>query len=105
MSTDAPIACSLSADELPERVREIRDIGRDALLSVDRAGAMRFRADRATRERLEAVIAAESACCASLSFDLRDDGDGLLLSITGPPTAEPLARDLVHAFARTEESR
>lgn len=103
MSNETPIACSLSAEELPKRLREMRDIGRDALRSVDRDGAMRFRAGRATRDRLEAVIAAESACCAFLSFDLRDDGDDLVLSIAGPSTAEPLARDLVHAFAGTEE--
>jgi hypothetical protein len=104
MSSDTPIACSLSADELPRRLDEMRGIGRDALLSVDADGAMHFRADHKTRERLEAVIAAESSCCAFLSFELRDEGEELVLSIAAPASAEPLARDLVHAFAGIAEA-
>jgi hypothetical protein len=105
MSAEIPIACSLSAAELPARLGEMRAIGRDALLSVDRDGAMHFRAGKATRQRLEAVVAAESRCCAFLSFDLRDDGDELVLSIAGPPGAEALALDLVDAFAGSAETR
>ena len=105
MSSDTPIACTLSADELPKRLAEMRGIGTDALRSVDAEGAMHFRADHETRERLEAVIAAESSCCAFLSFDLRDEGDELVLSIAAPEGGEPLARDLVAAFAGTSETR
>jgi hypothetical protein len=105
MSSEAPIACSLSADELPKRLAEMRGIGMDALLSVDANGAMRFRADPETRQRLEAVIAAESSCCAFLSFHLRDERDELVLSIAAPEGAEPLARALLDAFAGTAEAR
>ena len=34
MTTEIPIACSLSADELPKRLEEMSAIGRDALLGV-----------------------------------------------------------------------
>jgi hypothetical protein len=105
MSSETPIACSLSADELPSRLAEMRGIGMDALLSVDADGVMHFRADHQTRERLEAVIAAESSCCAFLSFDLRDEREELVLSIAAPEGAEPLGRDLVAAFAATAEAR
>jgi hypothetical protein len=105
MSSDTPIACSLSADELPKRLAEMRGIGMDALLSVDANGVMHFRADHETRQRLEAVIAAESSCCAFLSFNLRDEREELLLSIAAPEGAEPLARDLVDAFAGAAEAR
>ena len=104
MDTDAPIACSLSSDELPERLAELEAIGRDALLSVDPDGTLRFRADAATRERLEAVIAAESRCCAFLNFDLRDQANELVLRIGAPEGAEPLAFDLVEAFAAGKEA-
>jgi hypothetical protein len=99
MNTDTPIACSLSAEELPNRLAAISAIGRDSLLSVSADGALRFRAEADTRDRLEAVIAAESECCSFLSVDLREEAGELLLTITGPGEAEALVSDLVHAFA------
>lgn len=104
MDTDAPIACSLSSDELPERLAELEALGREALLSVSSNGALRFRADAATRERLEAVIAAESRCCSFLSFDLNERKGELVLTIGAPEGAEPLAFDLVNAFAAGKEA-
>jgi hypothetical protein len=99
MTTDAPIACSLSADELPKRLAEMTAIGKDALLSVSPDGTLRFRGDDETRERLEGIIAAESQCCSFLRFGLTEDADALVLSVTAPEGAEPLAWDLVNAFA------
>jgi hypothetical protein len=99
MTPETPIACSLSADELPRRLAEMRAIGRKSLLSVDPEGTLRFRADDATRRRLRDVIAAESRCCGFLGLDLREDRGGLTLTITAPEGAEPLASDLVDAFA------
>ena len=104
MDRDAPIACSLSNDELPERLAELEAIGRDALLSVSPDGALRFRADPAIRARLEAVIAAESRCCSFLNFDLREQAGELVLRIGAPEGAEPLAFDLVNAFAAGKEA-
>jgi hypothetical protein len=101
MSSDLPIACSLSADELPRRLAEIGAIGREALRSVEPDCVLRFGADPSTRDRLEAVIAAESECCRFLTFHLREDGDELLLSIRAPDGAEPLVRQLIDAFAST----
>ena len=105
MTSDTPIACSLTADEMPRRLDEMRAIGKDALLSVDSGGAMHFRADDETRERVRAIVAAESSCCPFLTFDLRDDAGELVLSIDAPAGAEPLAQDLVDAFAGTAEVR
>jgi hypothetical protein len=99
MTGETPIACSLSAEELPARVAEIRAIGADALLGVDGPGALRFRNNEATRGRLEAIVAAESECCGFLAFELKAVGDELELRITGPEGAEALADDLAQAFA------
>ena len=55
---------------------------------------MRFRADETTRERLEAIIAAEATCCSFLRFELADEADTLTLTITAPAGAEPVAHDL-----------
>ena len=99
MTSDTPIACLLSAEDLPARLAEIRAIGADALLGVDGGGALRFRNDDATRTRLGAIVAAESECCSFLGFDLRADGEQLELRITAPAGAEALAEELVRAFA------
>jgi hypothetical protein len=99
MTTHPQIACSLSAAELPKRLAEMAAIGNDSLLSVSREGVLRFRSDRGTRERLEAIIAAESACCSFLGFDLREEAGELVLTVTAPEGVEPLAFDLVNAFA------
>jgi hypothetical protein len=99
MTGETPIACSLSAGELPARLAEIQAIGADALLAVDGPGALRFRNDEPTRGRLEAIVAAESECCGFLAFELKAVGDELKLRITGPEGAEALADDLAQAFA------
>ena len=99
MTEETPIACSLSAEELPARLAEIRAIGADALLAVDGPGALRFRNDEVTRRRLEAIVAAESECCAFLAFELKAVGDEFELRVTAPEGAEALADDLVQAFA------
>jgi hypothetical protein len=99
MTRETPIACSLSAEELPARLAEMRAIGRDALLAVTLEGALRFSGDDATRQRLETIIAAESQCCPFLRFELADDRGELVLSVTAQEGAEPVARDLVNAFA------
>jgi hypothetical protein len=103
MTQDLPIACSLNASDLRARLDEIGALGRDALLSTDAGGTMRFRADKATRERLAAIIDAEATCCSFLRFELADEGDTLTLTITAPAGAEPVAHDLTAAFARQAE--
>jgi hypothetical protein len=90
-----PIACSLSGPELKERLAEISAAGEHAVRVGDE---LRFPADAATRERLEAIIAAESRCCAFLSFDLRESGDELVLTIDAPAEAKPIAAELIEAF-------
>lgn len=104
MDTETPIACSLSGGELSERLAELAAIGRDSLLSMSPDGSLSFRADPSTRARLEAVIAAEARCCSFLDFDLREQASELVLKIGAPKGAEPLAFDLVNAFAAGKEA-
>jgi hypothetical protein len=98
MDSNKPIACTLSAADLSARVAEMNRLGRDALLSVDGAGTLRFRADTETRARLEAIVAAETECCPFLDFDLREEGGALVLELRAPQGAEPVVADLVSAF-------
>jgi hypothetical protein len=64
-----------------------------------RQAALRFRATPRIRERLEAIVIAESQCCAFLTFDLRDVSEGVELTITAPSGAEPILDDLVTSFS------
>ena len=103
MTMDSPIACSLNASDLRARLDEIGALGRDALLSTEGTEPCASGPTSTTRERLEAIIAAEASCCSFLRFKLTDEGDTLTLTITAPAGAEPVAHDLTAAFARQAE--
>jgi hypothetical protein len=99
---DRPIACTLNASDLQHRLAEIAQVGADGLSSQsvqDGRHVLRFRADDATHERLNAIVAAEADCCSSLDLALTEDGDELVLTIAAPSDARPLADDLARAFA------
>jgi hypothetical protein len=102
MPAEPPIACSLSATELPERLAEMAAVGRAALLDVRDAGPhaeLRFAAGPGVRDRLEAIRAAESQCCAFLDIALSDEPGTVVLTIDAPEGAEAILAELVDAFA------
>ena len=96
------IACTLSPAEMRQREADIRTLGRDALLGVERSERhvlLRFRSDPATRARVEAIVAAESDCCAFMDFELSVTGDAIALRVAAPAGAEPAVRRLADLFA------
>ncbi len=96
-----PIACSLTVDEVPDRLAQIAALGEAALQSAEVQGAravLRFRARPGTREQLEALVAAEAKCCAFLQMDLGDAPGAVVLTIRSEPGGEPVLADLVGAF-------
>jgi hypothetical protein len=102
MSTEPPIACTLSASEMPARRAEMAAIAAD-LVSADVHEAhavLRFGPAPATRERVAAFVAAESRCCAFLRMQLRHDPEALTLTIDGPAGSEPVLGEMVAALAR-----
>jgi hypothetical protein len=101
MSTDEPIACSLGAADLEQRLAAIAAVGADSLIARkvdDGRHLLRFRADATTRHRLEEIVAAEAQCCAFLDLSLSDEGGELLLSIAAPSDAQAVADGLAAAF-------
>lgn len=101
MSTELPIGCTLTAAELPARLAEMRSIGEDALTSATcegRRAELRFRSVAGAAERLGAIVAAESACCAFLDLRLSGDDAGLLLTIEAPAGGQPVVSELVATF-------
>jgi hypothetical protein len=106
MPEELPVACTLSAAELPVRKAQIAALGREALLDARVDGpraSLRFAAGAAVRERVERFAEAESRCCAFLSFEVKDGPDEVRLTIAAPPEAEAVLAELVAAFESERE--
>jgi hypothetical protein len=104
MSKDLPIACSLTGAELPARLAEMAALGRDALIDrrvEGRSARLRFAAGAGAgvRERVDAIAAAESECCAFLTLTVADEPDAVVLRIDAPEGAEAVMVELVDAFS------
>jgi AcrR family transcriptional regulator len=102
MNYPAPATCSLGAGALEERLAAIAAIGADSLIShhaEDNRHLLCFRADAATRQRLDEIVAAEAECCSSLELSLDRKEDELVLTIAAPRQSQVLADGLAGAFA------
>jgi hypothetical protein len=96
-----PIACTLAPADMPGRLREIAALGREALARVEQDGAtatLRFAGGADVARRLDAVVAAESHCCAFLSFERTDHGNAHVLRIAAPEDGAFMVDALVAAF-------
>jgi hypothetical protein len=95
MSQESPIACTLSAADRPARAASSRELGERALIGLevrDRRALLRFQGER---EAVDALVAAERACCGFFEFATARDGDVTELEIRTPAGGEPLLRALV----------
>jgi hypothetical protein len=102
MAGTPPIACTLDASERPQREREIRELGRDALFAVTRDAhttVLLFRPDLDVRERVEAIARAEGGCCAFLGFEVAEAADAIKLTIVAPNGGEAMMTELASMFA------
>lgn len=101
MTKEEPVACSLGATDLEQRLTEIAEVGAEGLIDSKADGnrhLLRFRLDATTRRRLEAIIAAEAACCAFLDLSLSERDGALVVSIDAPEAARGVADGLAAAF-------
>ena len=96
---DLPLACSLDASALEDRLAEMRALGRDSLIAADERGVLRFRATPEARLRLERIVAVEAECCPFLGLELHEHDGELRLEVSAPAGAEPVAAGLVEAFS------
>jgi hypothetical protein len=95
MPRDTVIACSLDAENRAARIATARDLGEQALVGLeisDRRARLRF---RGVHDRVDALVAAERACCAFFEFTTTRRGEHTELEIRTPAGGEPLLRGLV----------
>jgi hypothetical protein len=91
--TSEPIACTLTPDGMTARRALIDALSADGLLhraATDAGLRVRLRDTPDIERRTRELIAAESSCCAFLTFDLQRADDALVLDIIGPPDARPV---------------
>lgn len=99
-SLNVPIACSLEAGSLKERLASIAALNARALQAARREDlTLILDYDRAAADEVQRMVDAEKSCCAFLAFDLKDVGDQLRLTIIAPPQAREAAEMLFEPFA------
>lgn len=90
---DPPIACTLTPEGMNARLALIDALAADGLLDripTDTGLRVRLRDTPDIEQRTRELVAAESACCAFLEFDLRHEDGQLMLEISGPEDARPV---------------
>jgi hypothetical protein len=91
--SDLPIACTLDAAQLRDRVRVIDALVSDALIDqepIDGGLRTRFHAHEGIEGRVRELVAGEARCCAFLTFAIGHGPGELWLDITGPAEARPV---------------
>lgn len=104
--TDTPIACTLDPARMKQRGEEIRALGRGALTALEhgeRHVTLRFRPGPEVRERVEAVVAAESECCGFLDFTVAPAQDATVVTIVSPQAGAPVMHELADLFSADVE--
>jgi hypothetical protein len=93
MSTELPIACTLSPDGFAARMSLIDALAADGLITraaTAHGVRVRLRDTPEIERRVRELVAAESECCAFLDFTLGRDDDAIVLEIAGPDEARPV---------------
>ncbi|GAA4477871.1 hypothetical protein [Gluconacetobacter asukensis] len=95
----APIACMLDGDSYRQRMVWIADLNARALKAA-RRDDLRLTLDYAPSAiaDIRRLIAQEQACCAFLSFDLKNRPDTLTLVVTAPEAARDAAETIFAMF-------
>ena len=99
--TALPVACTLNAADLKERVASIQMLTRNALVSFEQKGlALRLRYKPEAATQVRAMVAGEQQCCAFLQFEVRGDENGIEVFVTAPESARDAAGELGSQFTR-----
>ena len=93
MSTEIPIACTLTPDGFTARMRLMDALAADGLIDrtdTERGVRVRLRDTPEIERRARELVAAESECCAFLDFQLAREDGVIVLEVSGPEDARPV---------------
>ena len=96
-----PLACTLGPTDAAARGEELRALGAHGLVDVREEpgrAVLRFRAEPGIRRRVEAIVAAESECCAFLDFRLEHGAEATVLTVSSPHGGGEAVQMLAAAF-------
>ena len=100
-----PIACTLTAGDLRNRLAWIAAFNRDALRGYDRADlTLRLRYAPHAVQQVGELMRQEQACCAFLTFEMHEEPDAVTLTITAPEAARSTVDALFEAFLTARRS-
>ncbi len=99
-SIEIPIACTLDAGNLKERLGWIGQLNARSLRGSQR-GDLNLILDYAPEAigEVREMVAGEQACCAFLAFAIDERADIVRVTITAPETAREAAEALFEPFA------
>jgi hypothetical protein len=95
------IACSLGAEDYRERLSRIRKLGEAAFLGLEArpdGAVLSFRNSQQVQAELSSIVDAEADCCSFLDLSVHSEAERLILTISSPPDAMPVVRDLTVSF-------
>ncbi|MGD8568506.1 MAG: hypothetical protein PVJ39_10490 [Gammaproteobacteria bacterium] len=96
------VACTLTSDEQQQRKTELRVTVLKHLVStqeVDNGFKLIFNESPTLRDSLETLVKLENQCCGFLTFSISASGNGLSLSIEGPPEAKAAIQAFLDTLA------
>ncbi len=82
---EVPVACSLNASDLTDRMNRwnvLTDQAKPVVTSTDTGLRLAFLPNQGVAEELTALAELERACCAFASWTVRADADGVVLDIS-----------------------
>jgi hypothetical protein len=98
-----PIACTLTAGDLRDRLAWISMLNRDALRGYDRADlTLRLRYAPQAVQHVRNLMRQEQACCAFLTFEIHEQPDEVTLTIKAPERARATIDALFGPFLPTK---
>jgi hypothetical protein len=93
--TDLPIACTLTAEERPARITQLAAFD---VVDARVTGRVAVRRDPRNETALADFVSAEQECCPFFDLRVEVEENALVLTVGGPPDAEPMIAQLVEAF-------
>ncbi|MBI3710222.1 MAG: hypothetical protein HY246_21465 [Proteobacteria bacterium] len=99
-ASQAGPVCTLGPAEFRQQLAHIRDLTGRALRARNRNGLqLRLGYDAGAAAEVRELVDMERVCCNFLDFQLEEQGDILLLTVTAPAAAKASVEEIFSEFA------